>query len=236
MRSPDAPSRRWKCALCLLAVTAALALCASPGAYLPALARFLDISERPEAVDYLLVLGGGNGNRPFAAAALYGKGLARQVLLPTATAYPDAADGLTPSEHEIDRRVLRASGVPEDAIVPLAGTHDSTHEEAAALARFLADRPSASVAIVTTTYHTRRARLIFRSVLGGRPIRILGAPTNGYDASNWWRFEQGVSAYASEYVKLALVWLRQAWLGLTLVVMTAATLVWRLRAVRRRHV
>jgi uncharacterized SAM-binding protein YcdF (DUF218 family) len=62
------------------------------------------------------------------------------------------------------------------------------------------------VAVVTTGYHTRRARRTFRQVLGADAarVRFVAAPTDGFDETNWWRSEQGVRCYLTEYVKLGL--------------------------------
>jgi uncharacterized SAM-binding protein YcdF (DUF218 family) len=229
-----------RCRLCrgLAAAGVLLAvLYAGTDYYLPALARFLNVSEIPEAVDYVLVLGGGNANRPFAAAALFRKELARQVLLPTDTLLPEAADGILPPEHEIDRKVLQARGVPADAVIFLDGSSDSTLQEAMALKRFLDARPRSSVAVVTTMYHSRRARLQFRQILGegAGKIRFLGVPADGFDETNWWRFERGIVAYALEYAKLALYLLGRplSWLVLLLVlclgVLAARTRRWLVR-------
>src|SRR4051794_36002263 len=45
------------------------------------LAQFLDVSETPGRVDYVLVLNGDPETRPFAAAAMVRSGLAKKVLL-----------------------------------------------------------------------------------------------------------------------------------------------------------
>jgi uncharacterized SAM-binding protein YcdF (DUF218 family) len=172
---------------------------------LPPVARFLDVSEPPEAVDYALVLGGGSETRPFVAAALVKAGLAKQVLVPHIQLTPEAKAGIVPSEHELIRRALLARGVPETAVVLLPGEVTSTLDEARVLADFLASRPEGRVAVVTNRLYTRRARLLFRRVLGDQFIRVrfVGAPTDGHDESNWWRFESGWVDYGTEYVKLA---------------------------------
>lgn len=174
-------------------------------------ARFLDVSEPPQPTDYVLVLGGGSDTRPFVAAALVNRGLARQVLVPRVKPYAEVEQGDRPSEETITCGVLRARGVPEDAIILLDGACASTRDEAAALARFLDGQPGMTVAVVTTDYHTRRARAIFRKVLGERAagLHFVAAPSDGYDAGNWWRFEDGFVAYSNEYVKLALTPLRE---------------------------
>ncbi|OAI50956.1 hypothetical protein AYO44_05190 [Planctomycetaceae bacterium SCGC AG-212-F19] len=175
------------------------------GTFLPQVAKFLDVSETSGQVDCVLVLGGGRETRPFVAAAMLKTGRARMVLIPTVRKAIEAERGLMPDEHEIIRRVLLARGVKAEAIVLLAGEVASTFDEAHALQHFLADHGDASIAVVTNWYHTRRARLVFDRILGAQATRIhfVSAPTDDFDATNWWQSEQGINMCIHEYVKLA---------------------------------
>jgi uncharacterized SAM-binding protein YcdF (DUF218 family) len=201
---PTPRRRRWLRRLVALVVLAALLYLLHP-LLLSAAAGWLDVSEPPRASDDVLVLGGDANVRPFVAAALYDAGLAKRVLVPNVKRSGAADGGTFPSEQEVIRRVLLKRGVPEDAVVSLPDEVDSTADEAAALARYLDDNPGRTVTVVTTCYHTRRARWIFRKQLGARAdrVRFVGGPTDGYDASNWWRSEEGSQRYANEYLKLA---------------------------------
>jgi uncharacterized SAM-binding protein YcdF (DUF218 family) len=201
--------RRWLARIVLvLAVVLALYLFRAP--LLTALARFLDVSQPPEKVDYVLVLGGDVNVRPFVAAALYQHGLAGKVLVPVMKPGPEELAEGTPPGHEVTRGVLRARGVAEADILLLDGEVTSTRDEAASLARFLEDHPSSSVAVVTTNYHTRRARGIFRKVIGDRAARLIfvAAPTEGFDSHDWWQSKTGAKIYLTEYTKLVYYTLR----------------------------
>ena len=203
---PRSPAPRWRRRLLCLGVLGALVVVVY-GLHpllLPAAARWLDVSEPPPAVDDVMVLGGDARVRPFVAAALYNKGLAQHVLIPTVKPSPEAAEGLVKTEPEVMAEILRKRGVPADAIEQLPGEVDSTADEAAALARYLADKPQRRVTVVTTCYHTRRVRLIFRKVLGAAAdqLHFVGGPTEGFDTSNWWRSETGACTYMNEFVKL----------------------------------
>jgi uncharacterized SAM-binding protein YcdF (DUF218 family) len=201
--------RRWLLRLALLAA-AGLALYAAAPWYLPAAARALDVSEPPARVDYVMVMGGGHETRPFVAAALVKAGLAGGVLLPNVKPSLEAEDGLAPPEHEFTTEILVRRGVSPDAITVLPPEVNSSSDEAQALAAFLADKPNVSVAVVTNHFHTRRASWIFKKALGPKAgqVRFVGAPTDGFDETNWWRHEAGVTCYLTEYVKLAYYWLR----------------------------
>jgi uncharacterized SAM-binding protein YcdF (DUF218 family) len=201
------PPRRWLRCLAWAAVPTALLLGVcylGRATLLPPVARFLDVSEPPRKVDYVLVLGGGTDTRPFVAAALVKAGWSRQVLLSTVRLSPEAEQGFVLSEQETTIRVLKARGVPADAIRSLPGECSNTADEAAALGRFLDAEPAVHVMIVTHTYHTRRARSIFRAALGARAERVhfVAAPTDGYSADDWWQSEEGFGCYVNEYVKL----------------------------------
>jgi uncharacterized SAM-binding protein YcdF (DUF218 family) len=203
--------RRWR-RLCVILAAGVLvgSLYGARAQLLPSVARFLDVSSAPSAVDYVMVLGGGTDIRPFVAATLVKAGLARQVLVPTSRHSPEALEGTSLTEEETVRRVLLARAVPAESIIQLDGECLTTFDEAQALARFLAARPGISVAVVTTDYHTRRASWVFRRVLGERipGVSFVAAPSDGFDATNWWRIEGGFRAYLTEYVKLIDYWLR----------------------------
>jgi uncharacterized SAM-binding protein YcdF (DUF218 family) len=171
---------------------------------LPLAGAYLDVSTPPRAVDDVMVLGGGPDTRPFVAAAVYKAGLANRILLPTVRPSSESADGLVPADHEIMRRVLLKRGVPAEAIVMLPGEVNSTAEEARSLQQYLEEHPGRRVAVVTNDYHTRRARWIFRTEIGDRAadLPFFAAPTDDYDANDWWRSETGLKQYANEYVKL----------------------------------
>jgi uncharacterized SAM-binding protein YcdF (DUF218 family) len=187
------------------------ALYLARGLLLPMVARFLDVSEAPQPVDAVMVLGGGANTRSFAAAALVRVGLAHRVLVPGVRLSPDQEDGLTPPEDEVIRRVLHARGVPDEAVVTLPGKVANTRDEARALARFLEAEPETSVAVVTNGFHTRRARMLFSHELGDRMahVHIVAAPIDEFSAENWWRHEGGVHCYLSEYMKLVVYGLRE---------------------------
>lgn len=200
------PKRRRARGLLLPGLAAQLlALFVCRGPVLSGAGRFLDVSDTPSRSDYAMVLGGGSDTRPFVAAALYKAGLATSVLVPRVATSPWSAAEGHPPEGEVIRKVLLARGVPQEAIVILDGECATTRDEAAALAGFLSRRPGRTVAVVTSAYHTRRARAIFRAATGEAAGRLsfVGAPADDYDTDTWWLSEDGFTAYLREYGKLA---------------------------------
>jgi uncharacterized SAM-binding protein YcdF (DUF218 family) len=223
----------------LLLAALLLVLYLARGRLLAAAARLLDVSEPPRAVDAVMILGGSADTRPLVAAALIRAGLARRALVPTGQSAPENEEDLVPPEHELIRGVLRARGVPDEAIVKLPGEVASTSDEARALCRFLDAEPDVTVAVVTNGYHTRRARMLFRHELGDRMARVVffAAPA-GWDADNWWRSEEGFTSYLTEYVKLLYYGLRQdpSWQAVALALAALPVVVILVRRLRRPHV
>ncbi len=115
-----------------------------------------------------------------------------------------------PSELELTRRILRARGVEGSAIRTLPGEITATADEARELATFLAEHPGTTATVVTNSFHTRRARMIFRKMLGADAGRVffVGVPREGVDEELWWQTPQGCGVYLTEYPKLVYYWLR----------------------------
>lgn len=203
---------RWKRPFIAVAVLTGvvLGLYLGRSILLPPVAGFLDVSGPPPQVDYVMVLGGGSDSRPFVAAALVNTKRAAAVLVPTVAGPVETAEDLRVPDHEVIQSVLRARGVPAQAIVLLPEPCSSTADEARSLAAFLQSHPDRTVAVVTHTFHTRRARAIFRKALPGQEqqLHFVAVPTDGFDETNWWQSEQGFQCYANEYSKLLLSWLR----------------------------
>jgi uncharacterized SAM-binding protein YcdF (DUF218 family) len=224
--------------LILASLICAFALAAYLGRehLLPAVAHWLNVSESPRQCDYVVALPGGPLTRPFVAAALLRTGLAREALVIQTIRYPENTDGLTPPDDELTRRVLMRRGIDPSRIHVLPSRSDSTFSDAEAVSRFLAAHDGATVNVVTSHFHTRRARWIFRQVLGSASDRLhwVAAPDDYFDEDHWWQTREGLAACLSEYPKLVFYHVRYA-PGWTLLVcgVPALVITW---AVRRRLV
>lgn len=220
--------------LSALAGVLLVGLCAE--AVLPPVARWLDVGQPPECVDHVLVLPGDENTRPLVAAALVQTGLARDVLVPQTRTTIDERDGISQPTAQIIRSVLMHRGVSDDRIVLLKGTSGSTYDDVRALEGFLRERPGERMALVTSAFHSRRARMTLKRVLGERSdqVMLVSAPNPGFAASRWWRSREGFRLIVDEHVKLALYSVRYGqwivWLMAGAVM--AAVAVW---AQRRRR-
>jgi len=118
------------------------------------------VDEPAPHADAIVVLGDDNfyADRATHATELYRQGVAGIVVASGRRLRPNA--GMSElMEHDLVER-----GVPKEKIVRFAHDADSTSEEAAALAHFAEERKWKSVVLVTSNYHSRRARYIFQKV------------------------------------------------------------------------
>jgi uncharacterized SAM-binding protein YcdF (DUF218 family) len=228
--------RRRRLRRVMAVVVLGLALYASGGWWLPGVGHWLDVGESPRVSDYCLVLSGDFESRPFVAAALYRKGFIRHKIWLTHIA---STERVSPTRLDSDaaaRRILTTVGVPDDRIVVLDGVCVSTFDEAQSLERMLTTHPDATVAVVTSDYHTRRSRWVFRHVLGDRAdhLQFISVPTDYFNAENWWKVEEGFATYSKEILKLPFYYIRY---GSGLIGIVVASLiiiaVWAGRRIRR---
>jgi len=199
-----------------------------PTVLLPPLARWLDVGTEPEQAEFVMVLPGRENTRPFMAAALMNVGLVEAAVIPQVVDPPDVQDGIGVGEHEIIRRVLQHQGVSEDRIVMLRGSTDSTYGDATRLREFLDSRPQARTIVVTSDYHSRRARWAFTRVLGARMkrVRFVSAPSDSFELDDWWRSEEGFCTITCEYFKLAAYWVKYTRLTYWAIAGVAIAAVW----------
>jgi uncharacterized SAM-binding protein YcdF (DUF218 family) len=178
--------RSWRYLLLLLLLLIGCALAFRNG-ILNRATRFLVSSDPLQKADLLYILGGNYAVRAPVAAVLLRAGWAPKVLL---AREPEAGRG-----HEdftdITQRILMEHGVPRDRILEIApgGGVRSTADEAHALRLYLDTYPRATVLVVTSAFHTRRARLaLSRAVPGNVRIRMFAAddpvcPMNAWPAN-----------------------------------------------------
>ncbi len=170
-----------------------------------AVGKWLDVGQAPRPARYVLVLAGDETTRPFAGAALLRCGFSQDALMINAQAGPEEADGDRLATGLLARRVFESYGVGQERLHVLPGA--ATAPLATRLLKaFLELHPEGDVTIVTSHYHTRRSRWVFRRVLGQLSHRVyfVSCPTDGFDLTNWRYSKKGVAACGSEYLKLAI--------------------------------
>lgn len=149
--------------------------------------------------DALLLLGDDNfyADRATRAADLIRQNVAPVVVASGRRLRPGA--GIVElQEHDLIER-----GVPKDKIVPFAHDADSTLEEAAALAHFCVEHRFRSVIVVTSNYHTRRARYIFEKEFPSRiSVSVASAHDGDFDPERWWEKRKSQKLFLHELLAM----------------------------------
>ena len=200
------PARR----IVVRVVAAAIVLVAvSVIAFVPYAGRYLVYQDPLEKADVVVVLAGARVQRWLEGAELYREGWAPQIVISPGL-IEDAELRLRgmgirfPTDAELARDAMLQMTIPAAAITTLPGSLDNTAQEAAAVHELAAARHWSRVIVVTSKYHTRRARFAFVREFAGSNVHILMRATR-YDTSTperWWTRRADVRYVSSELEKL----------------------------------
>ena len=174
---------------------------------LQGVARLWIVDEAVEAADAIIVLGGAEDCRPFAAARLWKAGLAPVVLVPEVELNATEALGLRPSTTAVIRGVLKAEGVPDEAVVSIGRDVSSTRHEALAVREWVERRGVAApvrLLIPTDPFPTRRTHWLFEKTVPGARVTVVRTDPKNMDAEHWWTSETGLISFQNEVVKYLL--------------------------------
>ncbi len=186
----------------ILVVLAAIYLLREP--LLRAAGEFWVDVDQPEKADAIILLGDDNypADRATRAAELYREGWAPRIVASGRFLRPYA------SLSELMQHDLVDRGVPASAIVRMPSLAANTRGEAV-LVRRLAERQHwRRILVVTSNYHTRRARHIYIRVFrDSADVRLIAASDSGFDPANWWRSRIGIKIFFLEMVAFPVaVW------------------------------
>jgi uncharacterized SAM-binding protein YcdF (DUF218 family) len=167
-------------------------------------ARFLVVDD-PKPADAILVLAGETDVRPARALQLFTQGYSTQIVL-------NVPDWL--QVYEQPAAALAAQwGKQHGAPVFICVTHGlSTKTEAEDTARCLDQLRARSVLVVTSDFHTRRARNILRHELQGRDISVAAAYDPKVFGVNWWEHREWAKTNLSEWTRFLWWELVDRWL------------------------
>jgi uncharacterized SAM-binding protein YcdF (DUF218 family) len=162
------------------------------------------VEDQLQSADALVVLGDDNfyADRATRTAELFREGKAPLVVGSGRRLRPSAGIAEL-MEHDLIER-----GVPKEKIMRLAHNADGTQEEANAVLQLAIDRKWHSVIVVTSNYHTRRARYIFRHVFPREiAVRIAGARDGDFDPQKWWEKRKSIKELTREFAgMLVAIW------------------------------
>jgi uncharacterized SAM-binding protein YcdF (DUF218 family) len=159
------------------------------------------IEDKLDEADALIVLSDDNfyADRATRAAELFRGGKAPVIVASGRRLRPSAGIAEL-MEHDLVER-----GVAKDKIVRFAHDGESTLEESEALAGLSKEKKWHSVIVVTSNYHTRRARYIFRRVLPqGVEVRMASARDGNFDPERWWEKRQSIKELMREFAGMAV--------------------------------
>ena len=185
---------------------------------LPYLGAALVSQDEPQHCDTIVVLMGSGPDRMLWAADLYKQGYADEVVMVRnmERGYDlVVARGVkVPHDSEIARDVAVQLGVPGERVKILQGDALSTRDEAVAVRGYLnSEKGIDSLMIVTSKYHSSRAKIIFTKAMksADRSIRIISCPTpyDDFNADVWWRNREDLKRGVMEYAKLIHFYLRE---------------------------
>jgi uncharacterized SAM-binding protein YcdF (DUF218 family) len=154
--------------------------------------------------DALIVLSDDNfyADRATRAAELFREGKAPVVVASGRRLRPKAGIAEL-MVHDLEERA-----VPKEKIVRFVHDGDGTKEEAEALRKLVNEKKWRSLIVVTSNYHTRRARYIFRRVFPqGIEIRVASARDGDFDPQHWWEKRKSTKELMREFAGMVVaIW------------------------------
>jgi uncharacterized SAM-binding protein YcdF (DUF218 family) len=192
-------SFRFKSALVLLFLAAVVFL--ARDVWLGALGAALVHDDGAGKAEIAVVLAGDNwGHRLIKGAELVKQGYAPRVLV---SGPPGGFYGLNEADAAIQFAIRK--GYPAEWFIPLRHTALSTRDEATAILDALKQRNIHSFLLVTSNFHTARARRIFlkaeRQRGGGPDLRVVASVDQFFTAANWWHNREGRKIAFMEWTK-----------------------------------
>ena len=195
-------SFRFKFALALLALLflAAVAFLARD-VWLTALGEALIHEDGASRAEIAVMLAGDNwGYRLTKAAELVRQGYVPRVLVSGPPGFYEINDADAAIQFAVRK------GYPAEWFIPLRHTALSTREEAVVVLDALKQRNIRSFLLVTSNYHTGRARRIFlkaeRQRGGGPELRVVASGDRYFSAAAWWHNREGRKTAFMEWTKI----------------------------------
>ena len=171
----------------------------------------------PAHADAIVILAGSIADRVLEVADLYRAGVAPRVVVTRERIAPGdlalRARGVRlPEPYQMTLDALARLGVPPEATILLRRRTFSTESEARTIARWACRARVRRLVVVTSPFHTRRARLILAQALGpGIALTIRPSRAGAFSPQRWWRVRRDAKFVLTEYQKLLHYWLDEHW-------------------------
>ena len=167
---------------------------------LKAIGNYLIVSDKLEKCDAILVLAGdnGEGERVKEGAKLFKEGYGKYLVL------NGNEIGWNTYAADIMEKQALSLKVPHSAIIPVRIDGNSTIEEAKTNRNIFVKKNFRSFILVSSSYHTRRAKWIFSKVFSETDIKIFAHPSKDseYNPDKWWKERISAKHVFYEYTKL----------------------------------
>jgi uncharacterized SAM-binding protein YcdF (DUF218 family) len=168
--------------------------------WLPMAGYALIHSDAPAKADIAVVLAGDpQGRRIEKAAQLTKAGYVSQVLV----SGPPGVYGI--NESDLAVQFIEHKGYPPQWFIPFPDPSHSTKEESRYILRELQRRNVHSFLLVTSDFHSGRARRIFleteREMGYSPPFQTVAAPDEFFHADSWWRNREAQKTVFIEWWK-----------------------------------
>ncbi|MCF8019100.1 MAG: YdcF family protein [Vallitaleaceae bacterium] len=177
----------------------------------PRLGKWLVDEDEIVKSDIIVVLMGSVPDRILEAVDLYHDGLADQIVM--VNSHMVGYDILLsrgvkiPGNAQLSKSAANLLGIQDEDALILDGDAKSTQDEAIVIKEYLKDKENIdSIILVTSKYHSARAKKIFVKALDGlnQEVIVTSSPSkyDTYNSEQWWRNREDVKRVIIEYLKL----------------------------------
>jgi uncharacterized SAM-binding protein YcdF (DUF218 family) len=169
--------------------------------------NFLVENEAPSQSDLIVVISGGDTvGRTKKGIELYNKAYAPKLLLSG-----DAADPDSPSNAKVMKRYAVENGVKEEDILIEENSKDTRQNATESILTIIKNGPKQQIILVTSPYHSRRAKMEFESAFKNQTIQGKVISVNATDKNwsrHWWLRPKSILIAVFETIKLPVVLIR----------------------------
>lgn len=178
----------------------------------PNLGRYLVVRNKLNQSDIIIVPTGDLRYRVPHSVEVYKQGYSNKIVFVNTISFDcevvsSKTQEIIFGKAQLNKKEAIKLGVPEEDIIILEGNAQSTRDEAIIFRDYLKiNNDIESIILVTSKYHSRRAKIIFTKVLNklNRETIIYSSPSE-YDPFNedrWWKNKNDVEAVFWEYLKI----------------------------------
>ncbi len=164
------------------------------------------VADPLQKVDALVILAGNENERIAAGAQLFQEGYADWFVLTDMRLDIPNSSGIYSAN--VKRKAVER-GVAEQRILISSGQVSTTGEEVTRLRDFTLSKGFRSLIVITSPFHTRRARMLLHEAFRGSGVTVIVRPAMNYvyHAETWWRNPADRALTELEYAKIFAHWL-----------------------------